>query len=146
MEAAGDKPVPSFLLGDFGFGGAGPEADAFGVEFCSDVNGATEEFEADLTAFAADEAGVMFASRVEEVAGAGFDDDAQVEFVEELAQASEVGRLGGEWVAVVVVEGKRNTAIAAVGHDFERFLQAVVRKTVGVVSKTKIHLALSFDK
>lgn len=142
LEATGDEPIPGFLFGDFRFDGAGPEADTLGVEFRGDVNGATEKFEADLPAFAADERGMMFAGGIKKVAGTGFDDDAELEFVEKLAESGEVGGFGGERVAVVIVESERDAPVAAVGHDFEGFLKPVVGKAVGVVAEVKIHVAL----
>ncbi len=136
LQATRDEPVPGLMLGNFRIGCAGPETDAFGVEIGGDINGASQEFQTDLAAFAADERGVVFALRIEEVTCPGFDHHAELQLVEELAQAAEIGGLDREGVAVIIVQRQRDAAITTIRDDLQRILEFVVRKPIGVVTET----------
>ena len=145
LQATRHKPVPSLMFGNFGFRCARPEADAFGVQIGGDIDRASEEFQTDLTTLTADECGMVFALRIEKVTRPGFDHDAELQLVEELAQATEIGGLDREGVAVVIVQRQRDAAIAAIGDDLQRIFKLVVRKPVCVVTETQIHLPASHD-
>jgi len=83
----------------------------------------------------------MFFFGVEQEAGARFNDDPQVEFVQELAEAEEVGGLAGEWITVVAIQRECHAGIAAISNNLQRLTELVMRKAVGVITETQIHLA-----
>ena len=120
---------------------AGPETDALSLEFVRDVDGAAEEFEPDLSAVGANQSGIMFLLRIEQIARAGLDDDAQLEFVEQLPEMDEIGGLGRERIAMIVVQRQGDAAVAAFGDQFECVLELMMRPAVGVVTETQIHCA-----
>lgn len=141
LEAAGHEPIPRLMLRYVRLGRTGPEANAFGLQFVRDVDGAPQKFQPDLPAFDADQCRVMFALWIEQVSRAGFDHDAELEFFEKLPEFEEPGGLGRERVAVVRVQRERDAPVARLGDDVERFLQGVVGEAVGVVAESQIHRA-----
>lgn len=146
LRAAGHQPIPCLMLWYARLRLAGPEADAFSAEFGTDVHRAPQELQTDLSTFGADQRRMMFALRVEQVARASFDGDPQLQFFQELPESHEIGRLRREGIAVVIIECEGDSAVATISDDFERVLEFVVRKPVGVVTETQIHLARLPDR
>ena len=83
----------------------------------------------------------MFFFGVEQEAGARFNDNPQMEFVQELTEAEEVGGLAGKWITVMAIQRECHAGIAAIGNDLQRLTELVMRKAVGVITETQIHLA-----
>ena len=76
---------------------------------------------------------------IQEIPGTGLDDDAQAELLQRLAEPLPIRRLGGERIAVVGVQSKRDTPVPTPRNDFQRLLQLVVGETVGIIAKAQIH-------
>ena len=79
--------------------------------------------------------------RIQEILRTGLHDNAQIQFIKQLTKPQQVGRLDRKRVAVVIVEGERDAAVSAIGDDFKRIFQLVMRKSIRVVAETQIHLA-----
>ena len=118
---------------------AAEAVDRVGAEVGGDLDGPDEQVGAAgaLVRVRVEEGRAVLAPRVEYVAGAGLDGDAQAEFVQSAGEFVCAGsEVGGQRVQVHVVERQTDAVVAEVGEEGEGVVQAEVGQAVGAVARS----------
>ena len=79
----------------------------------------------------------MLPPRIEQEAGAGFDDAAYVLSMEKLLCFAKLPRVRFVWVERVMIECQRYALVTKIGENLQRVRQSMVGKAIGVV--TEVH-------
>lgn len=150
VEDGGERvgePLPRGAVVRAVGGDAAEAVHGVGAEVGGDLHGPDEQPGAGgpRVRVGVEERGSVLAARVEDVAGARLDGDAEAVPVEDARHLPGAGgQVGDQGVQVHVVEGEADAVVAQVGEDREGVLQAEVGQAVRAVSPADAHVTLTF--